>query len=77
MTIEPSGALEGGEVVDDPRRYNVLVAGGGNAAPCAAIAARRAGASVMRPPIRANRFNTGSRPIAPYHSCTGFPPSRG
>ena len=29
------------------RQYDVLVAGGGNAALCAAIAARRAGASVL------------------------------
>lgn len=32
--------------VDFSRAYDVLVAGGGNAALCAAIAARRAGASV-------------------------------
>ena len=34
-------------VAEHPRRYDVLVAGGGNAALCAAIAARRAGASVL------------------------------
>src|SRR5262245_59871600 len=34
-------------VVDHDRRYDVVVAGGGNAALCAAIAARRAGASVL------------------------------
>ena len=32
---------------DPPRRYDVLVAGGGNAALCAAISARRCGASVL------------------------------
>jgi tricarballylate dehydrogenase len=34
-------------VADLTRKYDVLVAGGGNAALCAAIAARRAGASVL------------------------------
>lgn len=34
-------------MTDLSRRYDVLVAGGGNAALCAAIAARRAGASVL------------------------------
>jgi len=33
--------------VKDPRRYDVLVAGGGNAALCAAISARAAGATVL------------------------------
>jgi tricarballylate dehydrogenase len=47
MTLKPSAALDGREVIDHPRRYDVLVAGGGNAALCAAIAARRAGASVL------------------------------
>src|SRR3981189_3730283 len=31
----------------DPKRYDVLVIGGGNAALCAAISARRSGASVL------------------------------
>jgi tricarballylate dehydrogenase len=35
------------DIADHPRRYDVLIAGGGNAALCAAIAARRAGASVL------------------------------
>ena len=47
MTIERGTALEGRDIVDHPRRYDVVVAGGGNAALCAAIAARRAGASVL------------------------------
>src|SRR6476660_1789513 len=34
-------------MVDSNRKYDVLVIGGGNAALCAAIAARRAGASVL------------------------------
>ncbi len=34
-------------VTDHPKRYDVLVVGGGNAALCAAISARRAGASVL------------------------------
>src|SRR5206468_10426141 len=34
-------------MADLARKYDVLVAGGGNAALCAAIAARRAGASVL------------------------------
>src|SRR3954452_13539774 len=34
-------------MADLSRKYDVLVAGGGNAALCAAIAARRAGASVL------------------------------
>jgi tricarballylate dehydrogenase len=46
MTSERSAA-EGWSIVDHPRRYDVAVAGGGNAALCAAIAARRAGASVL------------------------------
>ena len=46
MTFERSTA-EGWDIVDHPRRYDVVVAGGGNAALCAAIAARRAGASVL------------------------------
>ncbi len=36
-----------GSMTDLSRRYDVLVVGGGNAALCAAIAARRAGASVL------------------------------
>jgi tricarballylate dehydrogenase len=46
MTSERSAA-EGWDIVDHERRYDVVVAGGGNAALCAAIAARRAGASVL------------------------------
>ena len=34
-------------MADLTKKYDVLVAGGGNAALCAAIAARRAGASVL------------------------------
>ncbi|WP_169335420.1 FAD-dependent oxidoreductase, partial [Neisseria gonorrhoeae] len=34
-------------MVDLTRRFDVLVIGGGNAALCAAISARRAGASVL------------------------------
>ncbi len=34
-------------MIDPARRYDVLIIGGGNAALCAAIAARRAGASVL------------------------------
>src|SRR3974390_3368725 len=34
-------------MVDFKRKYDVLVIGGGNAALCAAISARRAGASVL------------------------------
>jgi len=34
-------------MVDLTRKYDVLVIGGGNAALCAAISARRAGASVL------------------------------
>src|SRR5215212_3964378 len=37
----------GATVADLSKKYDVLVAGGGNAALCAAIAARRAGASVL------------------------------
>ena len=40
-------AAEAMPIADHPRRYDVLVAGGGNAALCAAIAARRAGTSVL------------------------------
>jgi tricarballylate dehydrogenase len=47
MTTDSSTARDGLQPVDHPRRYDVLVAGGGNAALCAAIAARRAGASVV------------------------------
>jgi tricarballylate dehydrogenase len=47
MTIE-AGITDGTRaVVDHDRRYDVVVAGGGNAALCAAIAARRAGATVL------------------------------
>jgi tricarballylate dehydrogenase len=34
-------------MADWAKKFDVLVVGGGNAAPCAAIAARRAGASVL------------------------------
>ena len=34
-------------MVDLTRKYDVLVIGGGNAALCAAISARRSGASVL------------------------------
>jgi tricarballylate dehydrogenase len=47
MTIEPIAAAGAHDAIEYPRRYDVLVAGGGNAALCAAIAARRAGASVL------------------------------
>jgi tricarballylate dehydrogenase len=47
MTIDRPMSGEGLKVVELPRRYDVVVAGGGNAALCAAIAARRAGASVL------------------------------
>ena len=47
MTFAQDAAIAGREIVDHPRRYDVVVAGGGNAALCAAIAARRAGASVL------------------------------
>lgn len=47
MTLEPGSAVGARDVVDLPCRYDVVVAGGGNAALCAAIAARRAGASVL------------------------------
>jgi tricarballylate dehydrogenase len=47
MTVDRASAACGRQVVDHPRRYDVVVAGGGNAALCAAIAARRAGASVL------------------------------
>ena len=47
MTIDRPISGAGLQVVEQPRRYDVVVAGGGNAALCAAIAARRAGASVL------------------------------
>jgi tricarballylate dehydrogenase len=47
MTSERGATVEGPDIAEHPRRYNVVVAGGGNAALCAAIAARRAGASVL------------------------------
>jgi tricarballylate dehydrogenase len=47
MTIESCTTDDARAVADHPRRYDVVVAGGGNAALCAAIAARRAGASVL------------------------------
>jgi tricarballylate dehydrogenase len=47
MTINRALAAEATAIAEHPRRYDVLVAGGGNAALCAAIAARRAGASVL------------------------------
>ena len=63
MTFERSTA-EGWDIVDHPRRYDVLVAGGGNAALCAAIAARRAGASVLV--LEARRQVLSRRQHAPY-----------
>ncbi len=47
MTSECGTAFDGQDIAEYPRRYDVVVAGGGNAALCAAIAARRAGASVL------------------------------
>jgi tricarballylate dehydrogenase len=47
MTFAHGASMAGRDVVDHPRRYDLVVAGGGNAALCAAIAARRAGASVL------------------------------
>jgi len=47
MTIEPTASAGAHDAIEYPRRYDVLVVGGGNAALCAAIAARRAGASVL------------------------------
>jgi tricarballylate dehydrogenase len=40
-------SADGQTIAEHPTRYDVLVVGGGNAALCAAIAARRAGASVL------------------------------
>ena len=42
---------------DSKRPYDVLVVGGGNAALCAAITARRAGAKVLRARMRDERFS--------------------
>jgi tricarballylate dehydrogenase len=47
MTIDRSTASRLPEAVEHGRGYDVVVAGGGNAALCAAIAARQAGASVL------------------------------
>jgi tricarballylate dehydrogenase len=47
MTSETSTSASRAAVADHEHRYDVVVAGGGNAALCAAIAARRAGASVL------------------------------
>jgi tricarballylate dehydrogenase len=47
MTRTEPSAANGQAIADHPKRYDVLVIGGGNAALCAAIAARRAGASVL------------------------------
>jgi tricarballylate dehydrogenase len=47
MRSEASGPNDARAIAEYARRYDVLVAGGGNAALCAAIAARRAGASVL------------------------------
>jgi tricarballylate dehydrogenase len=47
MTSEASSTNDPCAVADYERRYDVVIAGGGNAALCAAIAARRAGASVL------------------------------
>jgi tricarballylate dehydrogenase len=47
MAIEHSPCFGDPRIIDHPRRYDVVVAGGGNAALCAAIAARQAGASVL------------------------------
>jgi tricarballylate dehydrogenase len=47
MTLEPATAADGREISGQVLRYDVVVAGGGNAALCAAIAARQAGASVL------------------------------
>src|SRR5262245_54432597 len=47
MTLDRATFAEARHIAEHPRRYDVLVAGGGNAALCAAIAARRAGASVL------------------------------
>src|SRR4051794_24197899 len=47
MSVPRSGILSESLQVDWARRYDVLVVGGGNAALCAAISARRSGASVL------------------------------
>src|SRR5262245_66473938 len=47
MTSDHRAAVDIRKAVEHPRRYDLVVAGGGNAAMCAAIAARRAGASVL------------------------------
>jgi tricarballylate dehydrogenase len=47
MTSDATSPDDARAIADHPRRYDVVVAGGGNAALCAAIAARRAGASVL------------------------------
>jgi len=47
MTKTQALDTTGQAITDHPQRYDVLVVGGGNAALCAAISARRAGASVL------------------------------
>src|SRR5262245_47949342 len=47
MTLDRATFAEARHIAEHPRRYDVVVAGGGNAALCAAIAARRDGASVL------------------------------
>jgi len=47
MTKSQGLTTDATAIAEHPKRYDVLVAGGGNAALCAAIAARRAGASVL------------------------------
>src|SRR5713101_6432579 len=42
-----NGSAAGDGLVDLTKKFDVLVVGGGNAALCAAIAARQAGASVL------------------------------
>jgi tricarballylate dehydrogenase len=47
MTKTQALDTTGQAITDHPQRYDVLVVGGGNAALCAAISARQAGASVL------------------------------
>ena len=49
-------------------RYDVIVAGGGNAALCAAIAARREGSSVLVLEAAPKFYRGGNHPAHPQHA---------
>src|ERR1700728_4363847 len=63
-------------MVDLNRKFDVLVVGGGNAALCAAISARRAGASVLVLEVASKFYRGGNTRHTRNMRCAHDPPTK-